>query len=264
LYEYVGSNPVNNVDPSGRIIVSSILIGIAIGATLGGGGYVAAASTDGLTAGPSFDLLEKNWNTQHFIAATVSGAIAGGATVATGGALAGLGSGYGAMMLTGAAAGTVGGFSGGLSQQLIVNNGDFGKVDWGQVGINTGAGFIGGAVGGGVFRGLVGFSGPAANTLAKSVLTGVTAGAGGGAFAGGATAVYRGQNFWAGLARGAAVGGVAGGIGGAMAYGAYRFQLRRYLERGDFVADLRQTRAVSRSGHRYAGNKQIHEAIIQD
>jgi len=74
LYAYCGNNPIMNVDPSGHILISAIIIGAIIGAAIGFGGTVLADYTDD---GEGFN---GSIDVGAYVANTTVGAIVGGIT----------------------------------------------------------------------------------------------------------------------------------------------------------------------------------------
>jgi RHS repeat-associated protein len=142
LYRGLGNSPVNRVDPSGLVWSwLSAAIGAAIGTAIGVGVYVGY---NAITGRPI------TWGGVAGAAAggAVAGGIAGGFVGAATGdpsALTVIGGG----VLIGAGSGAAGGFTSSVVSQGI----DQGRIDWGQVAVDTGTGAVIGGVTGGVLGG---------------------------------------------------------------------------------------------------------------
>jgi len=142
LYRYVGNTPTMLVDPSGYIWSwAAAGIGAGIGAVVGTVGYLGF---NAITGRPI------TWGGVAGAAAggAVAGGIAGGFVGAATGdpsALVVIGGG----VLIGAGSGAAGGFTSSVVSQGI----DQGRIDWGQVAVDTGTGAVIGGVTGGALGG---------------------------------------------------------------------------------------------------------------
>ena len=166
-YLAFGNNPTSFIDPNGEFAFVPFLIAAAIGAGIGGVGYVAsvAFSEGGF----------KNWDFGNFLQSIAIGAISGAAGYGVGGAFGAVGS-QGVIGELGRAA-----FHG-VSNQII------------------GAGF-------GIDQNFASFASGALGSLSGSALhkAGPFAQIGGSALSGGVGAEISGGDFWRGAATGATV-----------------------------------------------------------
>ena len=183
-YVYVGNNPVMGVDPDGEFAFVPILIGIGIGAAIGGSGSAAIAAVTGQNVGKAF----------------LMGAVAGGIT----GGISALGAQIGSAALTTAL--NIGGNTLGQAASGAVSGQQFG---WGDL-----AGSIAGGAIGSVLPGIsaVGgnewtpkaftWIGNASNELAHSFFKGMITGG----VSSGASALVTGSDVVSGLVSGASRG----------------------------------------------------------
>jgi len=197
LYRYCGNSPTSHTDPSGLVWGWAFA---GAGAAIGSGTYLV---------GSWFTGSEVTWG-------GLAGAAAGGAMAGfVVGALSGDVTSFGGAVLVGATAGAAAGATGSVVRQAV----DTGSVDLGQVGVDTAAGALGGAVTGGIM-------GPGGATLGTTLLAGAAGGGTAGAIAGaGHTAIQGGDagDILMGAGQGAFRGVVYGTVGAGMGYGAVKY-----------------------------------------
>ena len=186
-YAYAGNNPLKYVDPSGEVVISSVLIGMAVGAAIG-----AASSSVMYTvmAGQNF-----TWDGlgRAALLGGISGAISGGI-----GAL-GAGSAFGQSL----AFGVMRQSAGNISARLIMGE----PLSTGMVVGGLASGLINGAIPG--FTGVDG--GPLAN-IGAELFYNASRGAMGGGIGGVIGAALDGGDLGQGMVNGAISGGIAAAV----------------------------------------------------
>jgi RHS repeat-associated protein len=202
LYRYVHNGPTNATDPTGQSLLGALggaVIGFVIGA--------------GIELGSSL-LRGEAPNTANVLAAGLGGAVNGAIVGALAGSLTGDVSG---VVLGGALIGALGAAAGNATTQGVrILAGTQESFDTASFGVSTVAGFVGGGVGAGVFRGLAGAGGQATfRALAGAgVAGGASGGAVGGAYQGALQAAANGSNILVGALGGAGRGALEGGVAG--------------------------------------------------
>ncbi|HEY1187751.1 MAG TPA: RHS repeat-associated core domain-containing protein, partial [Gemmata sp.] len=163
LYRYVGNDPVNKTDPSGRLahVVVTAAVGTVIGGLVGGiGTYLETGDLSEAAGAAARGALV------GFVSGTAAG-LTGGASLLVSGAV-------------GAAAGNI------VSQGIEVADGKRDSFSWKEFGVQTVTGAIGAGIGGGIGKGLskltgINVAGQAAcrQAIAQQVVRSVNGAAGG-------------------------------------------------------------------------------------
>jgi len=139
LYEYVGSNPVNNVDPSGQLgILATIAIGMGIGALFGGGATICYTGTNGGQTDWSYSNVRWGEVGTNALIGAAAGGVAAAYAVAAVSATSALmlGSSPSPLLATGLSfsegmlVAAAGGYAGASTYSIADDSMRTGKVDW--------------------------------------------------------------------------------------------------------------------------------------
>ena len=142
LYEYVGGNPVNNVDPSGQFFISvPLLIAFGVGSLLAGGATVYYTGTNGGQSDWSHENVDwtaagTNALIGGMAASFAFAAAAGSITLMGGGSTGMFGSGAFAMYAEGAIVNTIAGGIGfstyAMTSDALTQDAYTGSINWAQ------------------------------------------------------------------------------------------------------------------------------------
>jgi len=245
LHEYLGSSPINYLDPTGLWFGLDDLIASVGGLVVG----LAGQAVGDLVAGEF-----SGW--ESYVAAGAGGAAGGWSMLYVGPVAGGA---IGASVYNASAQGL--GIATGKQESFdvvsLVTDTAFGAIGGGM---GSAIGKVGGRVTARLGSRMLGCLGGRASGHAILVGGRTVSGAVGGALTGGALGAIQGgvvggwQGAWAGVRHGATVGAILGGTAGFT-------RGLRDARRGFFAADISDSRARSRSGHRHAANKQLHDAM---